>query len=66
MGLMKRLMKWVEEGDRRQARLMSEAGVISAWTYQQSKGRKKACRCKDCKCDKTAGLSDLDLEAGND
>ncbi len=62
MGLMKRLMAWVEAGDRRQAKLMSEAGVISVWTYQQSKGRKKVCRCKDCKCDKTADLSDLPIE----
>ncbi len=52
MGLMKRLMAWIEEGDRRQARLMQEAGVISVWTYQQSKARKAGCKCSGCKCEK--------------
>ncbi len=50
--MLKKLMKWIEDGDRRQARLMSEAGVISVWTYQQGKARKAGCRCKDCKCEK--------------
>ena len=48
MTWLEKIRRWIEEGDRKRDQLKRDAGLISAYEYQQMKKLNKSC-CGRCK-----------------